>query len=100
MGFGGDFELRTLQFRREPGQEKLGQQGDVLAAVPQWRYFQADHVQAVEQVLAKMPLPDGLFEVAVGRRNDPAVDTQGAGAAHAFEFSRLQEMQEFGLQAR
>lgn len=48
---------RQAQFLRGAGQEVLGQQRDVAAALAQRRQFDAHHVQAMLEVGAKLPPP-------------------------------------------
>ena len=68
----------------------LGQQPDILAALPQRRHLDREHRQAVEQVLPQAPLRDDLRRVTVGRRDHPHVHADLLGAAHAAEASGLQ----------
>src|SRR5690554_2072582 len=51
----------------------VGQQGDVVAPVPQWRHRQFDHVDTVEQVLAEAAFLYQLRQVFVGGAEDADV---------------------------
>ena len=51
-------------------QKIFGKEADVLHALAEWGNMDANHIQAVEQVLAKGFLGDFVFEVFVGCTND------------------------------
>ena len=57
----------------------------------------ADHAQAIEQVLAELALGDALFQIDVGRGDDPDVDPRGTGLADRQDFALFQEPQETRL---
>src|SRR5205823_7513988 len=64
---------RRAALTRVPGREILGEQRNVLAALPQRRNADADHVEAIEEILAKLPAFYRLGEVLVGGRDDARV---------------------------
>ena len=66
-------------------QEMARQQRDVFRPFTQRRQTQADHVQAVEQVLAEQAVLDARFQVLVCGRNDAHVGLERVVAAHAIE---------------
>src|SRR5262249_21635600 len=72
-------------------EESVRQRDHVLAALPQWRHRDLDHVQAVEQVLAKAPPGDVALEIAIGRGDQADVGATGARLADALEGFLLQE---------
>ena len=53
----------------EDRQVMMGQEQDVLRALPQRRQSERDHVQAVKQILAETGRPDLRLEIAIGRRD-------------------------------
>jgi hypothetical protein len=59
----------------------LGEREHVLAAVAQRGQFDGDDREAVVEVFAEAPLPDGLLEVDVGGGDDTHVDLARRGVA-------------------
>ena len=59
-----------------------------------------EHVEAVVEVLAKLPLLERGLEVAVGGGDDAHVGLQSAGTADALELALLEDAQELRLQER
>jgi hypothetical protein len=78
-------------------QKVARQHGHVFAALAQRRQAQADHVQAVEQVLAEHAVLDALLQVLVGGGNHAHMALT-AVAAHAVELPVRQHAQQAGLQ--
>ena len=62
--------------------------------------MQADNVQSVVQVLAKLSIADCLFQVAPGGGNDPHIHAERLPPAQAFQSVLLQDAQKFRLRAR
>jgi hypothetical protein len=60
----------------------------------------AEHIHAVEQVLAETPALDFRRQVAIRRRNDPHVDADGLFPADALDCFFLEGAQELCLNAR
>src|SRR5690554_4767886 len=60
----------------------VGQQGNVVAPVPQWWYRQFDHVDAVEQVLAETAFLHQLRQIFVGGAQDADVYGDFLGVAY------------------
>lgn len=54
-------------------------------------------VQSIVQIFSKLSLFDRLFEVAIGRGDDPRVHRDDFGAAQAPEFLGLQHAEEIDL---
>jgi hypothetical protein len=81
---------------RHAPEERLGQYRDVVGAVTK-RHLQRDHVQAMVKIGSEQALRDGLFEIAVRRREDAHVHAHGLGAADALERPLLQHAQDLGL---
>ena len=76
----------------------MGQQRDVAGALAQRRQLDRDHVDAVVELLAELPLGDGLAQVAVRRRHDAHVHVDERGAADAADLPLLQRAQELDLE--
>ena len=56
----------------QPGvlaQEVCRQPGNVLAAVAQWRYVNAELIKPVKEIFAEFPFADGRFEGRIGGGN-------------------------------
>ncbi|MNP35512.1 hypothetical protein D3C76_1288470 [compost metagenome] len=78
----------------------LHQRGQAVEAFAQRRNVQRQHVQAVIQVLAKLPAGAEFGQVNLGRADHPHVEVHLFIAAYATEATILQEAQQFHLQAR
>jgi hypothetical protein len=52
----------------------LDQQWDVERPLTQRRYIEPNDVQSPVQIIAEAPVPDVLFQIAVGRRDHAQVD--------------------------
>src|SRR5262245_38788761 len=70
---------------RELAQEVIGKQRDVFTAVAQRRHEEWNHIQTVEQILAKIPTLDLVFEILVGRRHYSNIHLHQLGSAHWLE---------------
>jgi hypothetical protein len=78
------------------GEELLGEQEHVVAALAQRRDPDREHVEAVEQVGAERSLRDRLLEGAVGRRDHAHVDADRA-PTQALDLAFLQNAQQRDL---
>ena len=76
----------------------LGQRQRVLGTLAQGRRLERHHVQAVKQIAAEIALLHGLFQIAIGGGQQPDIQLNGLGSAHAFHLALLQHAQELGLQ--
>ena len=90
-------ELLVL-LARIAGKEMTGQHHDVAGSLPQRRQVNGQHMQAVEQILAELPVCDHLHGVAIGRADDAYIDLAGRRLAHAGDRAGLEESQQLGLQ--
>jgi len=70
---------------------------DVLAARPQRRNCQRQHVQAIEQVFAEMSALTRSSNLRLVAENDPDVDFHGFAPADRFDRAFLQCAQQFHL---
>jgi hypothetical protein len=68
----------------------LGERNDLIPAVPQWRHFDANHIQAVVQIRAEAALLDRCREVAIGRRHDPHIHSNRVSPANTLQLAILQ----------
>ena len=82
----------------EKSQELPGQRQNVFRSIAQRRHDDFDHVQPIEQILAKPAVAHVGFQIAIRRRDDADVGCPGAGFADPLELLLLQEPQQFGLQ--
>ena len=58
-------------------QEQIDQDRNIVAALAERRQVERDDVESVEQIAAEPAALDLLFEIAVGRREEPNVDRDG-----------------------
>ena len=86
------------QLTRALLQEVARQSRHVFLALTQRRQAQADHVQAVEQVLAEHAVLDAGFQVLVRRGNHAHIRLHGRMAAHTVEMPVGQHTQQSRLQ--
>src|SRR5262245_7024770 len=70
----------------------------VVAARAQRRDFDREDAQAIEQVLTKATIGDGLLEIAIRRGDDSNVDAVSAIVADALVLAFLQHSQQLALQ--
>ena len=92
---------RLDRLRHGPGEpigQMLREQGDVFAALPQRRKRDRKHVEPVVEIVPESVLTDLVGEVAIGSRDDPHVDVDGARAPEAFELPFLQDPQQLRLE--
>jgi hypothetical protein len=78
----------------------LAKRRNVFAAVRQARDVDADHVQAVEQVLTEFASLHQGFQVLVRRGDDAHVDLHRHMTAHAVELAVGQNPQQTRLRVR
>src|SRR5690606_26185477 len=81
-------------------QEVPGQQQDVAAALVKSRHLDGDDSQAEEQVPAEFALLDHLFQMAIGRADDPQVDLALLDRAHPAYGSVLKQLEQLACSPR
>ena len=80
------------------GEEVLGEGDNVPRSLAQRRQPQAQHRQAVVEVLAEAALARGRRQILVGRRQDPDVHRLAPGAAEPPHHALLDDIEELGLE--
>ena len=78
----------------------LHEQRNVVAAFAQRRQLHRDHVQPVEEILAKRSVGDHPREIRVRGGDDADVDLDRVRVADALELALLQHAQQLRLQRR
>ena len=78
--------------------EGLGEEKDVVPALPKRGHGQREDAEPVEEVLPELPLGHGAAEVAVRRGDDPDVHLARARAAHRLELALLEDTEELPLE--
>ena len=78
----------------------LGEDDDIVAALPQRRQNERQAGQALIEILAEAAFQDGGPEVDIARADDPDVDPLAPRAAEPAYGSLLDHIEEFGLQRR
>ena len=86
--------------RLRPLPEVVDEEHDVVAAVPERRHLDAEHVEPVQQVHSILAGPDVALEGSVGGRDDPHVDRARHRVPHAANLAVLQHAQQLGLRTR
>ncbi len=82
----------------EPLEEMLDQRRNVRLALAQRRNRQVDDVEAIEQVLAELPLVDEMPQAPVGGGDDPDVDRRPRPlGADLLQLAGLEEAQQHAL---
>src|ERR1051326_6120480 len=79
-------------------QEEMGEERDILEALAQRRHLDGEDVEAVVEVLAHLPVLNGLLRIAVRRGDDARIDVDLLVAADAPELALLEHAQELDLQ--
>ena len=92
--------MRLAVVGGEPLEEVVGEQQDVGLPLAQRRDEDREDVQAVEQVLAERAGGNRVFEVLVGRGDQPDVDLDRLDAAEPLELALLQHAQQLDLDRR
>jgi hypothetical protein len=78
LGCGTELRNRHLLARGDALEKMATQNGEIVGALAQWRYFQFHYRQAIVEILAKAPFSYRVFKVGGGggynahiHRHDP-----------------------------
>ncbi len=71
---------------------------DILLTFPQGRQVQGNDVEAIEEILTELALPDSLFQINIGSRNNPHIQSGRAIGTDPLYFLLLQYPQKLALQ--
>src|SRR5262249_53864984 len=88
---------RTTDAAADVGEERFAERQDVLAPLAQRRQSDREHIEAIVEILAELPVGDRLRQIAVGGGDDPRVGPQPARAAEPLKLPLLQDAQELRL---
>src|SRR5687768_16248854 len=91
---------RTLHLRGDAGQDGVGETAQVFRPVSQWRDYELDDVEAIEEILSEPSFFHILREVAVRRRDHPRVELPLAILADAPDLVFLQSTEELHLEGQ
>src|SRR5260370_24937909 len=69
----------------------------ILAPLTQRRHLDVNHVEPIEQIIAKSSPLNCVFEIGIGRSDQPRVDLNRLVPAQPFELAVLDHPQEFRL---
>src|SRR5436305_229147 len=75
----------------------LDQQRNIVLPLAQRRQLYRDHVEAIEEILAELPLIHHLAEVDVGGGDDPDIDPDRLDPAEAHEIALLDHPEQLRL---
>ena len=92
-----ELELAPV-FLAVPTEQRVGQEDDVLPALPQRRQLDRHDRQPEVEVLPEAAARDLGLEVLVGRRDDPDVDLDPVPAADPLDLPLLEEPEELDLE--
>src|ERR1700732_127664 len=95
--FAGDCRHVSIAMLGITSGKMLRQCGDVFGMFAQRGNGDGKDVEAVKQVRAKGLLARGLLQIFIGGSEKPDVNLNRTSAAHAHEFSFLQNTQQLGL---
>src|SRR6202035_4911188 len=70
---------------------------NVFLTFPQRRYPDRKYMQAVVQITSEFAGCNHLFEIAIGRRDEPNIDSSRVNAPQSFKFALLQCTQQLRL---
>ncbi|MCY1356778.1 hypothetical protein D9M69_432390 [compost metagenome] len=87
LGFAFQQLRFDCQFLGSAAEEVLGQGRDIFAAIRQARDMDADHVEAMEQVLTEFPGMHQGFQILVSRGDDAHIDLHRHVTADAVELA-------------
>ena len=90
QGFGFDPLERTLAVPPEAAQEMMRKQAHVARPLAQRRQDDRDYVDTVEEIVAKLALPDQLGGIAIGRGHEADVHVHELGPADTTDLSLLE----------
>src|ERR1700678_4405874 len=96
-GVGGELAGFEIVLFGEVFEEAVDEQRNVFAAAAQGGQVDGDDVEAVEEVVAKLAVADGLAQVDVGGGYDADIDLRLLRAAERGEAAVLQDAQDLGL---
>ena len=96
--FGVDAIERTVAVSPVAAQEVVHEQAHVAGPLPERRQRDRDHVDAEEEVLPELALPDELRGVSVRRRHEADVHVHEPGRPDASDLPFLKRPEELGLQ--
>src|SRR5215813_5964912 len=77
--------------------ERICEQGNILAMRTQGRQFNGDDAQAVEQIFAKLAVADFRGQIAMRSTDHSNVHENRLRSAEAFDGAILEHAQHFGL---
>ena len=92
-----DLGHRLLEFVAKDLQEMESQRRDIVAALPQRRGVNREHVDPIVKILTERAIRNHRLEVLVGGRNQSDIGLLDDGAANRPEFALLNHAQQFGL---
>src|ERR1039458_2349791 len=75
----------------------IGEEGNLFADFPQRRHVNMDHLDAVVEIFAEVPLDDLGLEILVGGGEDAHIHGDGGASADAFQDALLEDAENLGL---
>ena len=79
-------------------EEVVAEQGKIALSLPERRQLNRDHMNPVEEILAKLPRPDHLFERLVGGANQSEIDLAHGAPAEPLHLMVFKHTKQLGLQ--
>src|SRR5262245_25530679 len=81
-------------------QEVVDERRYILAASPEWRQRDPDHVEAMQQILPDLPRLDEFIDVPIRRHQNTDIDLEAPHASNTAHLATVQHLQELALHLR
>src|SRR4029453_6741773 len=78
----------------------LSQQGNILAAIAEWRQPDVNHIQTVKQVFAQLTFANSIVCILIGSRKDANVNQDFFATAKPSHAALLENSEQLGLKHR
>ena len=96
-GFGRNFANDATQLLALDLRDVFDQKRNVLTTLSERREVDGHNRQAVEEILAKPPRTNFVFQIAIGGRDDSNIDLTCGVAADSLDLTLLNRPKQFGL---
>src|SRR5690606_645909 len=88
------FQQRLAHFAAKFGKQVFGNLEDILASLAKRWQIEVDHIDAVEEILAKLAFLAEFLQISVGRRQQANINLAGFDGANGANLSLLKHSQQ------